>query len=170
MIFRPLPFAPILVSILCLTGCSTETTIPEDQIYQSPSAGMAVAHIKGAFIEEAGLFMPKHVGYVLMIDRQFVRDSQENWERLIPLTPGNHEISAAYTSSIFSSRASLTLEARTGVTYAVKIVPGLEGADERRYCDFSIMDVATGLAVTPFKHTYVTGGPNQSRSNFRPID
>ena len=159
-----------LIFIL-LAGCATDDAVPADQLYRHPPAGAGQsAWIKGSKIEESGLFASHHLGYVLMIDGKFVLNSKENPEQPIPITPGTHEISAEYSYSIFTARAALSFEAKSGGTYVLKISPRLEGEGERRFCDMSVVDAATGQPVSPVKSSYVTGGPAQNRSNFRPLD
>lgn len=156
---------------ILLAGCATDDTIPADQLYRHPPAGTGHATwIKGSKIEETGLFASHHLGYVLMIDGRFVLNSKENPEQLIPIAPGPHEISAEYSYSVFTARTILSFEAKSGSTYVLIINPRLDSDGERRFCDMSVVDAATGQPVTPVKNSYVTGGPAQNRSNFRPLD
>ena len=159
-----------LIFIL-LAGCATDDATPADQHYRHPPAGLGQsAWIKGSKIEVSGLFAAPHLGYVLMIDGKFVINPKANPEQPIPIAPGPHEVSAEYSYSVFTARASLNFEATSGSTYVLKINPRLEGGDERRFCDMSIVDAATGQPVSPVKSSYVTGGPSRNQSNFRPLD
>lgn len=166
----PIRSVASLIFIL-FAGCATDDAIPAEQLYQQPAAGTGTsARIKGSMIEDSGLFAAKHMGYVLMIDGKFVLNALENCEQPILLAPGPHDISIEYRYSVFNARTAFGFDAQKNAGYVVKISPGIEGSDERRYCDISIVDASTGQAVTPVKHCYVTGGPAQNRSNFRPLD
>ncbi|MBK8856737.1 MAG: hypothetical protein IPN11_03375 [Opitutaceae bacterium] len=159
-----------LIFIL-LAGCATDDAIPADQLYRHPPAGTAQGTwIKGSKIEVSGLFAAPHLGYVLMIDGKFVLNAKENAEQPIAITPGPHEISAEYSYSVFTARTALSFEAKAGGTYVLNIKPRLEGEGERRFCDMSVVDAATGQPVSPVKSSYVTGGPSRNQSNFRPLD
>jgi len=163
----------ILASLICilLAGCATDDAIPADQLYRHPPATLAQGTwLKGSKVDESGLFASPHLGCVLMIDGKFVLNSKENPEQPIPITPGAHEISAEYSYSVFTARAALSFEAKSGGNYVLKISPRLEGEGERRYCDMWVVDAATGQPVSVVKNSYVTGGPSQNRSNFRPLD
>lgn len=156
---------------ILLAGCATDESVPVDQLYRQPPAGhVQTAWIKGSKIEETGLFASHHTCYVLMIDGKFVLNSQENCEQPVAITAGHHEISAEYRYSVFTARNVFSFEAQSGRTYMLKFSHGVEGADERRYCDMQVVDAANGEAITPVKHSYVSGGPSSNRSNFRPLD
>jgi hypothetical protein len=156
---------------ILIAGCATDDTIPAELLYRHPPAGTAQGTwIKGSKTEDTGLFASSHLGYVLMIDGKFVLNSKEYPEQPIPITPGAHEISAEYSYSVFTARTALSFEAKSGSTYALKVNPRLESDGERRFCDMSIVDAATGQPVSLVKNCYVTGGPAQNRSNFRPLD
>ncbi len=161
-------FASLLTAVLLLTGCVTETSLPEEDLYTPPAASNEVATIMGSYQEDSGLFAAKHTGFVLMVDHKFVRNAQENWNQPLRLTPGVHEIACEYRQSVFKARTTFKLEVQAGVNYAIRIAPGTEGEAEQRYCDFSIINTATGKPVTAIKHTNVS--ENSNRSNFRPLD
>ncbi len=153
--------------ILLLAGCATETAIPEDQLYRAPRTG-EVAYLKGATLVESGVFAARHYGFVLMIDQKFVHHAEDNWQTPIAVSPGRHEIAVEYRQSIFKARTLFKLDARPGATYEVKITPGSKEDSDVRYCDFSLVDTATGKPVLPVSRAHVSGSLN--RSNFRPLD
>ncbi|MEI7552490.1 MAG: hypothetical protein WCL24_09190 [Verrucomicrobiota bacterium] len=158
-------------SLLLLSGCATDGGIPAEQYYQAPALAEAqAAHILGSTVMESGLFATNHVGFVLMIDSRFVANGADNWNQVITLSPGWHRLTTQYSQSVFSARAEFRIEVRPGASYEVRIAPGVEDPDERRYCNLSIVDVATGQAVTPVKHANVSGGQNAGRSLFRAVD
>lgn len=165
---RNLPVLALLAACLALVGCNT-TAPSEDLIYQPPT-GTAIARLKGSSLQDPGLFGSRHIAYVLMVNGKFVRDAEENWERPIALASGPQDLAVEYQSSVFRSRAVFTLEAKAGVTYVLKMTPGVDPKDDRRFCEFVIVEEATGQPVTPVKHTYATSVSSGSRSNFRPLD
>jgi len=162
------PVLALLAVCLSVVGCNT-TAPSEDLIYQPP-ADSAVARIKGSEIQDPGLFGSRHVAYVLMVNGKFVREAEEAWAQPIALATGPQDLAVEYQSSVFRSRTVFTLEARAGVTYRLKVTPGIEPKDDRRFCEFVIVDEATGQPVTPVKHTYATSSSSGSKSNFRPLD
>lgn len=167
MLQRIASVASTLISIALLAGCVTTASVPDELAYLPPAAG-DVAHIKGSFIEDSGLFAAKHTGYVLMVDRKFVKDPQLNWSQPLALAPGTREIACEYRQSVFQARATFKVDILPGVNYEVRIAPGTEGDAEQRYCNFSIVNTATGKQVTAIKHVIVS--EHSTRSNFRPLD
>jgi hypothetical protein len=160
-----------LGSVILLAGCATDDGIPADQLYQAPSMeGAGVAHITGTKVVESGLFADNHIGYVLMVDDKFVPNALDNWNQPIALSPGWHEIAAAYQSGVFSSRTTFRFKAAAGSPYILKIAAGLESDGDHRYCNFSIVDGTTGTPITAVKHCNVSGGNNPGRSLFRAVD
>ena len=68
--------------------------------------------------------------------------------------------------SNFLARANLLVEVDAGSTYQLRItVDYEEAADGRRYCDFWVVDQATGKSVTQVYRRQFTGG--KSGSSFR---
>ncbi len=143
--------------------------MPEEQTYHAPASHTgSVAYIRGTKIEDHRVFYDDHFAYVLMIDGKFVRNPDKDWDQPLALTPGSHLIAVEYKLSVFRARYSFRINIKPGVTYAVKINPGVAGPDERRYCDFSILDATTGTPVTEVRRSNVSGGVKTA--NFRPID
>lgn len=165
---RNLPVLTLVAICLALVGCNT-TAPSEDLIYQAP-VGAEVARIKGSTTQDPGLFGARHVAYVLLVNGKFVRNADENWAQPIALASGPQELAVEYQSSVFKSRTVFTLEARAGAAYVLKVTPGIDPKDDRRFCEFVIVDEATGQPVTPVKHTYATSSSSTSKSNFRPLD
>ena len=167
MSMRFAQFASSLIFATLLAGCVTETTFPEDQVYQVPQ-GNDVARLQGAQITDTGLFAAKHTGFVMMVDRKFVKNAEENWNAPLALAPGWHEISVEYRQSVFKGRAVFKLDVEAGARYALKIEPGAVEDSDARWCDISIINAATGKPVLPVKRANVSGSAN--RYNFRPLD
>lgn len=140
----------------------------EEQIYQPPAAS-AAASITGSQLQDPGLFGSRHVAYVMMVDGKFVREAEEAWSQPLTLRPGSRDLAVEYRSSVFRSRSVFTIEAKAGAKYVLQMTPGVD-ADDRRFCEFVIVDADTGQPVTPVKHTYATSSSSGSRSNFRPLD
>ena len=165
---RTLSILSLLALCLTLSGCNT-TAVSDDLLYQPP-AGPSVARIKGSTTQDSGLFASRHVAYVLLVDGKFVRDGAEVWAQELALSPGQHELAVEYRSSVFRARTTFSLEAQAGATYLLQMKHGVEAPDDRRYCEFVIVDAANGQPVTPVKHTYATNSASDTKSNFRPLD
>jgi hypothetical protein len=94
-----------------------------------------------------------------MIDLKSIPAAAEHWSDAIALAPGKRSIMAEYHVSNFKARTSFVLPARAGESYQLMIQPGHENTpDQKLYCDFWIIDTATGKPVVPVHHTQVMGG------------
>lgn len=154
---RPLLLAAGFAAVLA--GCASGPTLPSADDYQPPAAGASMATLKGSRITEGGLFGDEHTGFVNMIDLAPVHDAADHWDQPITLTPGKHAIMAEYRFSNFKARMNLVLTATAGGSYQLMIKHGRESLpDGRLSCDFWIVDMATGKAVTPVHRAQVMGG------------
>jgi|GEM_PF-1715470 len=168
---RPVALLGLVCPILVLAGCATDNDLPAEQLYQAPALGAAAAaRLTGTKVVESGIFADDHIGYALMVDNKFVQDALQEWNRPIALAPGWHEIAASYQSGGFSSRTTIRFQARAGFSYLLKIAAGTESDGDHRYCDFSIVDAATGAAVTAVKHCNVSGDDKTTHSMFHAVD
>lgn len=166
---RPRTFLSLSLIAACLGLCGCNTTAVSDEQLYVPPAGPTVAHITGTQQQDTGLFGSRHVAYVLLVNGKFVRDAEESANQALALNAGPQEIAVEYRSSIFRSRTVFTLEAKPGARYVLRMALATS-ADDRRTCDFVIVDAATGEPVTPVKRTNVAEAPGSNRSNFRPLD
>ncbi len=144
---------------ILLAGCATTPEAPSADDYQPPAAGASVATLKGSRITEGGMFGDVHTGFVNMIDLKSVFNAADHWDQPITLTPGRHAIMAEYHFSNFKARMNLVLTASAGSSYQLMIKTGHESTLESRlYCDFWIVDTATGAIVAPVHRAQVMGG------------
>lgn len=154
---RPLLLAASLATLLAC--CATAPQTPSADDYQAPIAGTSVPNLKGSRITEGGMFGEEHTGFVYMIDLQSVINARDHWDQAIALTPGKHAIMAEYRFSNFKARATLALTASVGHSYQLMIKYERDNPSElKRFCDFWIVDLATGETVTPIHRAQVMGG------------
>jgi len=154
---RPLLLAAGLATLL--VGCATSPQAPSADDYQPPVAGASVATLKGSRFTEGGLFGEEHTGFVYMIDLQSVSGARDHWDQAIALTPGKHAIMAEYRFSNFKARATLALTASAGHSYQLMFKYGRDNTPELTlFCNFWMVDWATGETVTPIHRAQVMGG------------
>lgn len=145
--------------VTLLAGCATAPESASEDDYRPPAAGPGTAYLKGYRISEGGLFGEEHTGFVYMIDLLSIGDAASRWDTAIALAPGKHTIMAEYRFSNFKARTSLALTASAGHSYQLIIKNGHENTPEGKlFCEFWIVDLSTGKAVTPIHHAQTTGG------------
>jgi len=150
----------VIVALLC--GCETAPGPAAEGGYVPPLAEAGVlATITGSRTSGEEFLEGEHTGQVLMIDSKLVRDSHDAWSKSIALAPGRHSIVAKYDHAHYMSQAFLTFEAKAGSAYQLAIKNGTEPPDEQRYCEFWIVDLATGRPVTEVLRRHVSGGSPQ---------
>ena len=141
-----------------LAGCAT-VSVPAEDVYHAPAAGVPVATLRGSSIKEDGLFGSEHRGFVSMVDLKTVPDAADHWDAPITLAAGKRSITAEYHYSNFMTRAYVPFEAKAGGKYQLMIKHTRDTAgDGRMYNDFWIVDLATDQPVTPIFHRQLSGG------------
>lgn len=169
--FRPV-FAQIALAVLAglaalLGGCATQPV--EGRDYIAPAQGARpLATIQGSAAKDSSLFSPAETAYVLMVDYLNVLDAANGTDHPLLLAPGVHHISCEYRYSNFLSRATFKLNVLPGAAYQVKFEATADASTDRRYCDFWIVDTASGAVVGARQHQQVSGGRSKSSSLFRP--
>ena len=141
------------------SGCATTPAPLADDEYQPPVSTAGRASLKGSRLTEGGLFGEVHTGYIYMIDLKSVRDAAAGWETPIALAPGKHTVMAEYRFSNFKARATLQFAATPGASYQLMIKHGRESTTEvKLFCEFWVIDTATGQTVSKVQHAQVMGG------------
>lgn len=150
-----------------LGGCATQPV--EGRDYIPPAQGARpLATILGSVTKDSSFFGSDGAAYVLMVDYLNVLNAANGTSQPLALEPGTHNITCEYRYSTFLSRATFKLNVRSGAAYQVKFEATTDSATDRRYCDFWIIDIATGEVVGARKHEQVSGGRSKSSSLFRP--
>jgi hypothetical protein len=155
--FRPLALAAALLALLA--GCSTAPAPATADEYLPPAAGVPSATLKGVRLSEGGLFGETHTAYVYMVDLTSLRDAANAWDKSIAIAAGKRTVMAEYRFSNFKARATLLLNAAAGHSYQLMIAHGRDNTPELKlFCEFWIVDHATGKPVTPVYRAQVMGG------------
>jgi len=140
-----------------LSGCATSAEPLAEDEYHPPATNASTATLKGSRLSESGLFGDDHTGFVLMVDLKSVRDAAD-WSEPVAITAGRHSVIGEYRYSNFLARADIPLQADAGTAYQLMIKNGHEPADGKPFCDFWIVNLATGKTVTLVYHAQATGG------------
>ncbi|MBS0631657.1 MAG: hypothetical protein JSS11_07060 [Verrucomicrobia bacterium] len=167
------PFVASLAFVLLaglaalLGGCVTQPV--EGRDYMAPAPGIKpTATILGAASKDGSFFGGSESAYVLMVDYLTVLNAAESAGKPLLLEAGSHHITCEYRYSNFVSRATFKLNVAPGAAYQLKYETSADSATDRRFCDFWIVDTASGATVGARQRQQVSGGRSKSSSLFRP--
>lgn len=162
-----LVFAFLASLATLLGGCATQPVEGRDYIAPAPGV-QPVATILGSTPKDGSFFGGSESAYVLMVDYLNVLNAADGAKQPLSLPPGSHNITCEYRYSNFLSRATFKLNVRPGAAYQIKFEATYDSGNDRRFCDFWIVDTASGAIVGARQHQQVSGGRSKSSSLFRP--
>lgn len=132
---------PALFALL-LAGCTTTAPTPP-----APAVELPPASISGS--EESSTMLDNFTAYVVAVDGVPVAAGRAGWSAALPLKPGPRRLSLAFARGVFTARAELTLDAVSQSSYQVKFATDAQLFGKNSYCEFWVVDQATGQPVTP---------------------
>lgn len=150
-----------IISTLCalfailLAGCGSAPIPPELQ-YHAPLAATNVATITGS--EVPSLLTHNQTAYVYTVDGKVVMAGKKGWNVPLVLEAGPRIVGVLMLRGDFLSRSYLELEAIAGAHYVLRFETDVGLVGENTYCDFWIIDAATGKPVTPKQRGGIEGG------------
>lgn len=86
--------------------------------------------------------------FVVAVDDQVVGAGRDAWNTPVALPAGPHRLKVAFNRGVFVAAAELSLAARSGAAYQLKFATDAEVFGKNSYCEFWIVDTATGESVT----------------------
>jgi len=172
MSLRPLSLPPVL-ALLLLTACTTTTPAGSPAGSVAPATGSAPAQpaavvltdtrpatIKGS--EETSTLLDNFTAFITAVDGRPVPGGRQGWDQPVSLPPGRHQLAVEFIRGAFFARTELALEAKPGAAYELRHVSDAQVYGEHTFCEFWIVDLASGAKVTPARRTglgkLTTGG------------
>jgi hypothetical protein len=165
MSLRLLP-APAVFALLLLTACTTTTPPPAGSPAGpiAPATGSAPAQPAAAVVtdmrpatiqgsEEASTLLDNFTVFVTALDGQPIGTGRKGWNQPFTFVPGKRRFAVEFIRGAFSARTELTLEAEPGAAYELRHASDAQVYGEHTFCEFWIVDLATGEKVTPVKRT-----------------
>jgi hypothetical protein len=138
-----------IVVFISLSGCITVPQLPEELKYVMPSSDEAgVSSINATMIDDKVPLFDDDNTYVYAINGKKVMLEEEQWEQPVFITPGSHDVTLGFTKGahMLFAKVHLTVAASTAYKAMSTCKTGFLGNYE--YCDFWIVDSATGKAVS----------------------
>lgn len=154
--FSPLRYPAALLTGLLVAGCTTPPTAPGP----AAVAALAPATIQGS--EETSTLLDNFTAFITALDGRPIGSGRKGWNQPITFAPGPRRFGVGFIRGAFTAHSELTLEAKPGAAYELRHASDAQVYGEHTFCEFWIVDLATGEKVTPVKRTglrkVTTGG------------
>lgn len=139
----PEPAAPPPANATPAPAPSTAATpSPATPAPAIPALELPPASIRGS--EETSRLLDNYTAYLVAIDGAPVSGGREAWNKPLPLKPGPHRVGLAFARGVFAARAEVEFTATSRAAYQVKFATDAEFLGKNTYCEFWIVDLATG--------------------------
>ncbi|HEY0865043.1 MAG TPA: hypothetical protein VGD97_13135 [Lacunisphaera sp.] len=172
MSLRAIP-APAVLVLLALSACTTPApdrspagpAAPATGTTPTPPPAAVVADTRPATLkgsEETSTLLDNFTAFVAAVDGQPVAAGRKGWNQPVSLPPGPHKLAVEFVRGAFFARTELTLDAKPGAAYELRHASDAQVYGEHTFCEFWIVDLATGEKATPARRTglgkLTTGG------------
>lgn len=161
MSLRLIPALAFLATLL-LAGCTTTTTstppgspaaptAPATGPTPSKPATVVVADTRPATIqgsEETSTLLDNFTAFITALDGQPIGSGRKGWNQPITFVPGKRRFAVEFVRGTFYARTELVLEAKPGAAYELRHASDAQVYGEHTFCEFWIVDLATGEKVT----------------------
>jgi hypothetical protein len=158
----PLRYLSALLTVLVFAGCSTPTSSPASAgpapaiaaapaIAPAPAADLTPATIRGS--EETSTLLDNFTAFITALDDQPIGNGRKGWNQPITFVPGKRRFAVEFIRGTFYARTELVLDAKPGAAYELRHASDAQVYGEHTYCEFWIVDLATGEKVTPVRRT-----------------
>lgn len=157
-----------LLAVLTLAGCTTAPITPATAAPPPPRVTMPAASVQPATpppapldarpatlkgSEESSTLLDNFTAFVVAVDGQPVSAGRKGWDQPLDLAPGEHRLAVEFNRGSFFARTELVLEARPGVAYELRQANDAQVYGDHSFCDFWIVDLATGEKAVESKRT-----------------
>jgi hypothetical protein len=126
-----------------MAGCTAPPSVPSTP----PPAEPVVVEAKPATIsgtEESSTMFDNFTAYVAAVDGEPVPAGREGWNTPLAIKSGPRRLTLAFVRGAFTAKADVQLMARPDAAYQVKFASDAQIFGKSSYCEFWIIDTATG--------------------------
>ncbi len=156
-------FLATALAALVLAGCATPPapsggvtpaavpTAPPTRAPVPTKIERPPASIHGS--QETSTLLDNFTAFVTAVDGQPVAAGRKGWDLSLPLTPGKHRLAVEFNRGVFLARTELELVAKSGAAYELRHTSDAQVYGQHTYCEFWIVDLATGEKASAVKRT-----------------
>ena len=120
----------------------------------APVVELPPASIRGS--EETSTMLDNFTVFIAAVDGEPVAAGRAGWNAALPLKAGPRRLTLAFVRGVFTAQADVQLTAASEASYEVKFASDAQLFGKNSYCEFWIVDAATGLPVTARVRTSLT--------------
>lgn len=161
---RPRLLSALSLIVLAFAGCTSAPTGrgPQPAAALEPATPPSpepagTATIRGS--QESSAMLDNFTAFITAVDEVPVTAGREGWDTPVKLDAGPHTLTVEFRRGVFSARARLEMQAAPRAKYQVNYTTDAQLFGHNSYCDFWIVDLATGRSVTAVaKAAVVKGG------------
>jgi hypothetical protein len=157
----------IVVFSSFLTGCVAQEKIPPELQYNAaifqndPTATLIGSQENVSILDD-------YTAYVSGVDGKRVMIGRKGWNNPLPILEGKRNLIVSFMRGAFYAQTNLVLSASKGSQYQIRFSTDVQVLGTNSYCDFWIVDLATGKAVTDISRGTVSGGAQSGGPIFIP--
>lgn len=129
------------------TSAPMATATPAPVGRPAPVVELPPASITGS--EETSTMFDNFTVFVSAIDGVPVAGGRAGWSTSLPLKAGQRHLTLSFSRGVFAAQAEIMFKAASETAYQVKFATDAQLFGKNSYCEFWIVNVATGELVTP---------------------
>ena len=119
--------------------------IPEVAAKPVPVVATKPASIRGS--EESSTMFDNFTAYVAAIDGRPVAAGRAGWSNPLALPAGPRRLTVTFIRGAFTAETDVNIQAKSGAIYQLKFATDAQIFGKSSYCEFSIVETATGENV-----------------------
>ena len=149
-------FPACCLAALFLAGCNTtpQPAMPAPATpLAPPPAPVGHAHIRGS--EQSSMLLDNFTAFVAAVDGQPVAAGRKGWNIPLEITAGQRRLTVEFIRGVFTAQTELELDAVPNANYQLQYATDAELFGHNSYCDFWIVNLATGRTSGAVKKAQV---------------
>jgi hypothetical protein len=111
----------------------------------APAVVAKPASIRGS--EESSTMFDNFTAFVAAVDGRPVAAGRAGWSNPLALPAGPRRLTVTFIRGAFTAQTDLNFQARSGAIYELKFATDAQIFGKSSYCEFSIVETATGENV-----------------------
>ena len=145
---------PLLVALSAFAGCASPPPLPPELQYSVPTPSRETASVRGSQSDSA--LLDDLTAYVIAVDGKRVMAGRAGWRVPLTITAGKRRVGVAFQRGAATALAEVWLDAEPGREYEVRYVTDVTLFGTNTFCDFWIVNRASGEAVTEVRRGFVS--------------
>ncbi|HEX2862424.1 MAG TPA: hypothetical protein VHN79_12325 [Lacunisphaera sp.] len=153
------PTAPATGSAATPAPTPASPATPTPEAPATPTPVTPPPEVKPATItgfEESSAMLDSLTAYVGMVDSVPITAGRDGWDKPLTIKAGPRRVTVEFIRGVFTAKAELNLVAKSEASYQVRFATDAQLFGKNSYCEFWIVDAATGRPATERKRVPLT--------------